>query len=114
MGKFQNRKYASKAYINKAYLNHIHQICGAGMDGMNVILRGKALQIINSMVKNGYANTKSEAIRLAVLSFWDRRTEEEILVSRKLDRIDKDVREGKRKTLNAKEALGEYAKYLQG
>lgn len=75
---------------------------------MNVTLRGKVLQIINSMVKEGYANTKSEAIRLAILNFG---RSEEMLVGRKLDRIDKEIKKGRRKLLNADEALGVYAKH---
>ena len=35
------------------------------------------------------------------------------LVNRKLDRINREIKQGKRKLLNSKEALGEYAKYLK-
>lgn len=35
------------------------------------------------------------------------------LVNRKIDWIDKQVREGKRKVLTPKQALGKYAKYLK-
>jgi len=38
---------------------------------------------------------------------------ENYLVSRKLDRIDRDIKAGKRKLLNSKQALGKYAKYLK-
>jgi hypothetical protein len=37
---------------------------------------------------------------------------EEVLVKEKLDKIDNRIRKGKRKVLNAKEALGTYAKHL--
>lgn len=80
---------------------------------MNVTLRNRMMQILDSMVEEGYANTKSEAIRLAILSFGERYIGEDILVEEKLNRIDTAVRAGKRKTLNAKEALGDYAKYLK-
>ena len=35
------------------------------------------------------------------------------LVNRKLDRLDKLAKQGKRKTLNSEQALGRYAKYLK-
>ncbi len=79
---------------------------------MNVVLRGKTKEILNEMVAEGYANTLSEAIRLAILSF-EQRFNEGKLVSQKLDWIDTQIKEGKRKELNAEEALGEYAKHLE-
>ena len=76
-------------------------------------LRGRIRDILDSMIKEGYANTKSEAIRLAILNFGEEHIDEEIMVKEKLDRIDKEIKEGKRKVLNSKEALGVYAKYLK-
>ncbi len=35
-------------------------------------MRGKALQILDQMVDKGYANTKSEAIRLVILDFAEK------------------------------------------
>ena len=78
---------------------------------MNVILRGKTKQIVENMVEEGYANTQSEAIRLAVVSFGEAHLNEVELVNRKLDTIDKEIVEGKRKLLNAGQALGKYAKH---
>lgn len=81
---------------------------------MNVTLRGRTRQILENMVSEGYANTMSEAIRLTILNFGDKHiSEEERLVGEKLDRIDKEIREGKRKVLNTKQALGKYAKYVK-
>jgi hypothetical protein len=65
------------------------------------------------MVTEGYANTKSEAIRLAILNFGEEHGTEEALVKGKLDKIDSRISEGKRKLLNAKEALGTYAKHVR-
>jgi hypothetical protein len=79
---------------------------------MNVTLRGKVQQILNDMIVAGYANTKSEAIRLAILNFGEHVTEE-AMVSEKLNRINNEIKEGKRKLLNSKEALGVYAKYTK-
>jgi len=64
------------------------------------------------MVAAGYANTKSEAIRFAILNFGEH-VSEEAMVSERLSRINKDIKEGKRKLLNSKEALGTYAKYTK-
>jgi Arc/MetJ-type ribon-helix-helix transcriptional regulator len=80
---------------------------------MNVVLKGVTKQIVEEMVKAGYANTKSEAIRLSITNFRQNRMNEEELVNRKLDRIDEQVKTGKRKLLNAKQALGPYSKHLK-
>ncbi len=80
---------------------------------MNVIFRGRTKEVLENMVEEGYANTQSEAARLAVISFGEEHFSEVELVNRKLDRIDQDIKAGKRKLLNADEALGSYAKYLK-
>lgn len=76
---------------------------------MNVNLRGRVLQILDDIVAEGYANTKSEAIRLAILDFGKKNLSADDLVGLKLDKIDMEINAGKRKLLNAKEALGRYA-----
>ncbi len=80
---------------------------------MNVTLRGRISQILETMVAEGYANTKSEAVRLAILDFGEEHIGEEIMVRTKLYKINKEIKEGKRKLLNSKEALGVYAKYTK-
>lgn len=65
------------------------------------------------MVDEGYANTQSEAIRLAIVDFEQHHLTEAELVTKKLDMIDADIKKGKRKLLNSDQALGEYAKYLK-
>lgn len=80
---------------------------------MNVILRGRTKEIVESMVEEGYANTQSEAVRLALVNFGEKHLDEAGLVSRKLDRIDQEIMAGKRKLLNADEALGEYSKHAK-
>ena len=80
---------------------------------MNVNLRGKANEIIQSMVQQGYANTKSEAIRLAIMSFGEKKRTEEELVRKKMDYMDQQVKEGKGRLLTAEEALGKYAKNIK-
>ena len=80
---------------------------------MNVILRGMAKEIVASLVKAGYANSQSEAIRLAIVDFGQHHLGEVEMVNRKLDRMDQGIKAGKRKLLNADEALGTYAKHLK-
>jgi Arc/MetJ-type ribon-helix-helix transcriptional regulator len=80
---------------------------------MNVNLRGKALQALENMVAEGYANTKSEAIRLAILNFGRKASSADELVERKLDKIDREISAGRRKLLNADEAMGRYAKHVR-
>jgi Arc/MetJ-type ribon-helix-helix transcriptional regulator len=80
---------------------------------MNVILRGKTKQIVESLVKEGYANSQSEAIRLALVDFGERHLGEVEFVNRKLDRINREIKEGKRRLLSPEEALGPHAKNLK-
>ena len=80
---------------------------------MNITLRGKTKQILENMVGEGYSNTLSEAVRLAIISFGEKHTGEKELVSSKLDRIDEEIAGGRRKTLSAKEALGAYSNNLK-
>ncbi|MEM0360739.1 MAG: hypothetical protein QXK06_05380 [Candidatus Diapherotrites archaeon] len=80
---------------------------------MNVVLRGRTKKIVEFLVKEGYANSKSEAIRLAIVDFGERHLGEIELVNRKLDFLDQKVKEGKRRLLNANEALGPHAKHLE-
>jgi len=80
---------------------------------MNVDFRGRTKQILESMVEKGYANTQSEAARLAIVQFGEEHFNEVELVNKKLDRIDQDIKAGKRKLLNADQALGEYSKHLK-
>ena len=80
---------------------------------MNVDFKGRTKQILQTMVEDGYANTQSEAARLAVIQFGEGHFNEVELVNKKLDRIDQDIKAGKRKLLNADQAIGEYAKHLK-
>ncbi len=80
---------------------------------MNVTLRGRTKAVVETMVKEGYANSQSEAIRLAIMDFSQHHLSEEEIVNKKLDKIDSEIAIGKRKLLNSSEALGEYSKYLE-
>jgi Arc/MetJ-type ribon-helix-helix transcriptional regulator len=80
---------------------------------MNVTLRGRTKAVVETMVKEGYANSQSEAIRMAIMDFGQYHLSENEIVNKKLDKIDSEINSGKRKLLNSQEALGEYAKYLK-
>jgi hypothetical protein len=72
--------------------------------------KGAALDI---MIEEGYANIKSEAIRFAILDFGEKRVNEWLLVMKKLDTIDNEIRGGRRRVLNTRQALGIYAKHVK-
>jgi len=74
---------------------------------MNVILRGKTKETLELMVKAGYANTLSEAIRLAIINFKNEHLTEEELMNKAINKIDQEIKEGKRKLLTKDDALGE-------
>ena len=77
---------------------------------MNIILRGRTKEIVETIVKEGYANSQSEAVRLAIIDFSQHHLSEVELVNRKLDKLNKDIEEGKNRLLTPEEALGKYAK----
>ena len=93
------------------YIKHYIHILLSGC--MNVNLRGKAKDILKTMVEKGYVNSMSEAIRMAIINFGEEHFNEVELVNQKLDKIDKEINQGKRKLISEKEALGSYAKYLK-
>ena len=80
---------------------------------MNVILRGKTKEIVETLVKEGYANSQSEAVRLAIVDFGQHHLSEVEMVNRKLDKLNKDIEEGRSRLLTPEEALGKYAKFLK-
>ncbi len=67
--------------------------------------------IIDKLIKKGYAGTKSEAIRQA-LAFYDRYLEDEefMLVSRATRAMMEDVKSGKTKTYKLEDVLKEEKK----
>ncbi len=80
---------------------------------MNVILRGRTKEILETMVEEGFANSQSEAIRMAIVDFGQHYLSETELVNRKLDLIDQGIKTGKRKLLGAGQALGRHSKYVK-
>ncbi len=69
------------------------------MSNINIELKGYVAEVIDKMLHEGYAKTKTEAIRLAVFEFDQvhRLTEEE-LYSKAAEKILKDIKSGKEKT----------------
>jgi len=70
------------------------------MSNINIELKGYTADIIGKMLDNGYAKTKTEAIRLALFEFDQihKLTEEE-LYAKAAQKILKDIKSGKEKTL---------------
>ena len=83
------------------------------MNTMNVILRGKTKDIVHEMVAKGYANSQSEAIRLAIVNFAQEHLDETQMVNAKLDRLNEEIETGKRTLLTPEQALGKHAKWLK-
>jgi hypothetical protein len=69
------------------------------VSNINIELKGYTADIIDKMLDDGYAKTKTEAIRLALFEFDQihKLTEEE-LYAKAAQRILKDIRSGKEKT----------------
>lgn len=80
---------------------------------MNVILRGETKSILESMVNLGYANTQSEAIRLAILWFGKEQLSEDELVAKKMLQIHKEIKEGKMKTYSLEETIKNYPEFAK-
>jgi Arc/MetJ-type ribon-helix-helix transcriptional regulator len=99
----------SSKYISKRY------ILGDDIMNINLKLTGVPVEVIEETIKCGYAASKTEAIRLALISFKDKLAKQKLedeLAVRKMQQMDEDIKSGKAKVLNSKEALGEYEKYL--
>lgn len=90
---------------------------------MNITLKLQGIpeDIISEMLVKGIATNKTEAIRLAIMDYNEHHQLKQLnesdlnkLAVKKMQQIDKEIAEGKRKVLTAKEALGEkYAKMLE-
>ena len=68
------------------------------MSNINIELKGYTADIIDKMLDDGYAKTKTEAIRLALFEFDQihKLTEEE-LYAKAAQKILKDIKSGKEK-----------------
>ena len=90
---------------------------------MNITLKleGFPEEVINEMLNKKIATNKTEAIRLAIMDYSEHHklkrlgySENDQLAVKKMQQIDKEISEGKRKVLTPKQALGEkYAKMLE-
>jgi hypothetical protein len=95
----QNKPFNRKVFIIIPY-NIIIDKKGVFMSNINIELKGYTADIIGKMLDNGYAKTKTEAIRLALFEFDQihKLTEEE-LYAKAAQKILKDIKSGKEKTL---------------
>ena len=69
------------------------------MSNINIELKGYVAEVIEKMVDDGYAKTKTEAIRLALFEFDQihKLTEDE-LYEKATQKMLSDIRSGKEKT----------------
>lgn len=78
---------------------------------------GVVVEIINEIVKSGLAASRTEAIRLALLDYKEHHLnkDEELdrLAVQKIQRLEKEAKEGKRKTLSEEQALAKYKHLLK-
>jgi len=87
---------------------------------LNMKLEGYPEEILEEMVHKGIASSKTEAIRLALLHYnehfgikaMDQYLEDRAVI-KKIQHMEKEVKEGKRKTLTEEEALGKYKHLLK-
>jgi len=87
---------------------------------LNMKLEGYPEEILEEMLNKGIASNKSEAVRLALLHYnehfgiksMDQYLEDHSVV-KKIKAMEKEVKEGKRKTLTEEEALGKYKHLLK-
>lgn len=74
---------------------------------VNVDFEGATAKILEGAVKRGYAKTKAEALRLAVLTLNEHygllEAEEEYEDVKDVERIEAEIASGKRKWLSQKE-----------
>lgn len=87
---------------------------------LNMKLEGYPEEILEEMLNKGIASNKSEAIRLALLHYNEHfgiksmgQYLEDQSVVKKIMAMEKEVKEGKRKTLTEGEALGKYKHLLK-
>lgn len=87
---------------------------------MNLKIDGLPEEIMNELVHKGIASNKSEAIRLALLHYNEhfgikniQEYIEDQAVIQKIRYLEKESKEGKRKTLSEDEALAKYKHLLK-
>ena len=88
---------------------------------VNLKLEGELEQFINSLVQRGLAANKTEAIRLAVLEYYEKegikllRKDSDNYVDRKayakMEKLAKQRKTGKRKTLKNKDIAKEFPEF---
>lgn len=77
---------------------------------INLKLTGVPERAIDQFIDMGYASSKTEAIRFAILRTLEdikKQEKENELVIRKMQQIDKEIAEGKRKVYTLDEAIQE-------
>ncbi len=78
---------------------------------MNVVVKGATKQILDEMLKKGYASTNSEAIRLALFWFDKSQLAQDERAAKKIEKIHKRIKEGKEKTISLDEMAKEFPEF---
>ncbi len=73
------------------------------MSLLNVVLRGVSREVLEKMISRGYANTQSEAIRLAVISFGKNEQILDELAAKNAEKINSEIKRGRHKVLSVKQ-----------
>jgi len=78
---------------------------------MNVVVKGAPKQVLDSMLAKGYASTQSEAIRLALFWFGQSKLNEDELAAKKMEKLHKEIKSGKRKVYSLDEMIKIHPEY---
>lgn len=75
---------------------------------VNVHLNGELEMFVNTYIKRGLASTKAEVMRQGILSLMKNEPSDFELAVRKMQNIDKEIEEGKRKVISEEEFLSRH------
>jgi hypothetical protein len=112
-GYFMSTKYSNSFLIqNESFKSSLFNNIYSEFE-MNVVIEGAPKQVLEAMLKNGYASTQSEAIRLALFWFGQSRLNQDELAAQKMDKIYADIKSGKIKTLPLKQMARKYPEFKE-
>jgi len=105
-------------YMVKQSIKYVYSIYLIYGEYMNITLKleGFPEEVINRMIARGMASNKTEAVRLTVLDYNEhhrvinttKQELEDYLAVKKMQEIDKEIEQGKRKVLTEKEVFKKY------
>jgi hypothetical protein len=112
-GYFMSKKYNNSFLIqNESFKSSLFNNIYSEFE-MNVVIEGASKQVLEAMLKNGYASTQSEAIRLALFWFGQSKLNQDELAAQKMDKIYADIKSGKMKTHPLKQMVRKYPEFKE-